>query len=79
MTTDLGARTALLLLRHAFETIRLHRVHLDVYECNERAIRSYEKAGFILEGRARQSHHWDGRYWDTLTMAALREEWLATH
>ncbi|MFJ9694199.1 GNAT family N-acetyltransferase [Kitasatospora sp. NPDC101183] len=75
----LGTETAHLVLRHAFETIRLHRVHLEVYEYNERAVRAYEKAGFHHEGRARESHHWDGRYWDTLHMAALREEWLATH
>ncbi|MFH8383046.1 GNAT family N-acetyltransferase [Kitasatospora sp. NPDC018058] len=75
----IGTQTTLLVLRHAFETVRLHRVHLEVYAYNERAARAYRKAGFTLEGRARQAHHWDGRYWDVLHMAALRDDWLATH
>ncbi|MFE4971726.1 GNAT family N-acetyltransferase [Kitasatospora sp. NPDC056651] len=75
----IGTETTLLILRHAFETIRLNRVHLAVFEYNERAAHTYRKCGFTLEGRARQAHHWDDRYWDVLTMAALRDEWLATH
>ncbi|KJS61776.1 GNAT family N-acetyltransferase [Streptomyces rubellomurinus] len=75
----IGTEATLLVLRHAFETIRLHRVQLEVHEYNERAARAYRKAGFTLEGRARQAHHWDGRYWDVLHMAALREEWLRAH
>ncbi|MFB7124838.1 GNAT family N-acetyltransferase [Kitasatospora sp. NPDC056273] len=75
----IGTETTLLVLRHAFETIRLHRVHLEVFEYNERAAHSYRKSGFTLEGRSRQAHHWDDRYWDVLQMAALRDEWLATH
>lgn len=75
----IGTETTLLVLRHAFETLRLHRVHLEVFEYNERAAHSYRKSGFALEGRSRQAHQWDGRYWDVLQMAALRDEWLATH
>ncbi|MFD9685302.1 GNAT family N-acetyltransferase [Kitasatospora sp. NPDC059146] len=75
----IGTETTVLVLRHAFATVGLHRVHLDVFEYNERAARAYTKAGFVLEGRARQAHHWDDRYWDVLHMAALRDDWLSTH
>ncbi|MFJ9844934.1 GNAT family N-acetyltransferase [Kitasatospora sp. NPDC101155] len=75
----IGIETTLLVLRHAFETVRLHRVHLDVYEYNERAVHAYRKAGFTLEGRARRAHHWDDRYWDALHTAALRDDRLAAH
>ncbi|AUY51582.1 GNAT family protein [Streptomyces sp. CB01881] len=73
----IGTEATRLLLRHAFEEVRLHRVHLEVWAFNERAARAYEKAGFILEGRARQAHHWAGEFHDVLHMAALRDEWLA--
>ena len=60
---------------YAFETLNLNRVWLHVYEYNERGIRAYEKVGFKREGVLRQDRYHAGRYWDTITMAILREEW----
>ena len=61
----------------AFERIGLHRVGLSVFSFNERAIRSYEKAGFRIEGRLREAIARDGRYWDEIQMGVLRDDWLA--
>jgi RimJ/RimL family protein N-acetyltransferase len=44
---------------------------------NARAQRSYEKAGFRLEGRTRKDVMREGQRIDTLWMGILREEWLA--
>lgn len=71
----IGTEAARLVLRYAFEQIRLHRVWLEVYAYNPRAARSYEKAGFVHEGRAREAHLWDGERYDVLHMAALRSQW----
>ncbi|NJN79315.1 MAG: GNAT family N-acetyltransferase [Anaerolineales bacterium] len=49
-----GAEAMMLLQRHGFETLNLNRVFLRVYADNIRAVRSYEKAGFVLEGRLRE-------------------------
>ncbi len=62
------------LLRFAFEEMNLNRVWLVVYEFNERAIACYKKCGFREEGRLRQDRYARGRYWDTLVMGLLREE-----
>jgi len=62
-------------LRYAFTELNLHRVTLNVFEYNPRAIRSYEKAGFKIEGRARQEMKRDGQRRDMLYMGILREEW----
>ena len=70
-----GTETTRLLAAHAFETLNLNRVWLSVYEYNPRGIRAYEKAGFRVEGRLRQDCYRDGRYWDTILMALLREDW----
>ena len=70
-----GRRFLRLMLRHAFQTLNLNRVYLHVYETNLRGIRSYEKAGFVHEGRLRQAIFSNGRYIDLLVMSALREEW----
>ena len=60
---------------YAFSELNLHRLSLTVFEYNPRAIRSYEKAGFVKEGRARNYLHRDGRRWDLIFMGFLREEW----
>lgn len=62
-------------LRYAFTELNLYRVNLDVFEYNKPAIRSYEKAGFVHEGRLPERLHRDGRYWDLLFMGILRDEW----
>ena len=71
-----GTEAASMMLAHAFERLGLHRVGLSVFSFNERAIRSYEKAGFRIEGRLRDAIARDGRYWDEIQMGALRPEWL---
>jgi RimJ/RimL family protein N-acetyltransferase len=60
-----------------FGQLRLERIELDVYALNRRAQRSYEKAGFRLEGTLRHAHFADGQFQDVLRMAQLRDEWLA--
>lgn len=47
----------------------------NVFEYNQRAIRSYEKAGFVTEGRMRQCLSRDGRRGDLIYMGILREDW----
>lgn len=70
-----GTEAMRLLLRHGFETLNLNRLALEVFETNPRAMRSYEKAGFVLEGRKRQAMYKNGRYMDVLLMSVLRSEW----
>jgi RimJ/RimL family protein N-acetyltransferase len=72
-----GTDAMRLALRYAFTELNLHRVSLDVFEYNPRAIRSYEKAGFKHEGRQRSVLHRDGRRWDLLYMGILQSEWFA--
>jgi len=72
-----GTEATSLMLEHGFETLRLHRVALAVFEFNERAIRAYRRCGFVVEGRAREAIWRDGRWWDELTMSILEPEWRA--
>jgi diamine N-acetyltransferase len=71
----LGTEAMKLLLRIGFETLNLNRVFLRVYSDNLRAIRSYEKAGFVPEGTMRQAVYKKGRYGDIHIMSVLRSEW----
>jgi len=71
-----GTDAMRVILRYAFTELNLHRVTLGVFGYNPRAIRSYEKAGFIHEGRLRGQMLRDGKRWDMVQMGILREEWI---
>jgi RimJ/RimL family protein N-acetyltransferase len=71
----LGTEATFLMVQYAFETLNLNRVALQVYEYNVRGLRAYEKVGFRQEGVLRQENYREGRYWDTILMAILRQEW----
>lgn len=70
-----GTDAMRIVLRYAFTALSLNRVTLSVFEYNPRGVRSYEKAGFKIEGRARGYLHREGRRWDLINMGILREEW----
>jgi RimJ/RimL family protein N-acetyltransferase len=72
-----GTEATRLMLDHAFGTLGLHRVALSVFAFNERAIRAYLRAGFTIEGRAREAIWRDGAWWDEITMSILELEWRA--
>jgi RimJ/RimL family protein N-acetyltransferase len=65
------------MLRFAFEELNLHRVELEVFDFNSRAMRSYEKAGFRHEGTRRQALFRHGRYHDVHLMSILQSEYLS--
>ena len=71
-----GTEAMRLMLTYAFMELNLQRVSLDVFDYNQRAIRSYEKAGFKPEGRQRGMLLREGKRWDLVYMGLLREEWL---
>jgi len=72
-----GTEATALITGYAFETLNMNRIWLHVYENNERGIRAYERVGFKREGVLRQHRYHEGRYWDTIVMGILREEWEA--
>jgi RimJ/RimL family protein N-acetyltransferase len=65
------------LIEFAFVRRNLRRLHLEAIASNVAAIRVYEKAGFVEEGRQRE-HAWvRGAYEDIVRMGLLRAEWRA--
>jgi RimJ/RimL family protein N-acetyltransferase len=70
-----GTDAIRLILSYAFCELNLHRVGLGVFSYNTRAIRAYEKVGFVREGALRQAIHRDGRRYDMILMGILRPEW----
>ena len=50
------------------QALNLERLTLNVFEYNERAVRSYLKAGFVVEGRQRQRLKRGDRRYDMIFM-----------
>jgi len=73
----LGTEALRLLLAHAFDTVGVHRVELEVFAFNPRARHVYEKVGFVYEGTRRAALRWQGEWIDTQVMAMLADDWSA--
>lgn len=59
----------------AFEELRLHRLELNVFSFNPRAIKAYEKAGFKYEGVLRDGVKDGDEYAYDILMSILEDEW----
>ena len=70
-----GTDAMRVLMRYGFCELNLERLTLNVFEYNERAVRSYLKAGFVIEGRQRQRLRRGDRRYDIIFMGVLRDEW----
>lgn len=67
----IGTEAAKLALSYAFDELKLHKVMLRLIADNERARRSYEKAGFVQEAYLKDEVRIDGAYLDIIYMAAF--------
>lgn len=73
----LGTEAARLVVGHGFEQLGLHRIQLEAYAYNHRALRVYEKVGFVVEGNRREVEFRAGRWVDEVVMAVRDHEWAA--
>ncbi len=69
-----GTDTLRAVLRYAFDELRLNKVSLDVIHYNDRAIRLYERLGFVREGVKREDLLKRGRFVDVIRMSVLARE-----
>jgi diamine N-acetyltransferase len=69
--TGIGSDATRLALDWAFTMVGLRNLMLESYAFNEQAIRAYERAGFRLIGRRRDSVRALGRRWDAVLMDAI--------
>jgi RimJ/RimL family protein N-acetyltransferase len=68
---DAAAR---LLVRHLFSDLDYHRVQLECYAFNERAIRHAERTGFVREGIKRKAYWRHGEWVDGVLFGLVRED-----
>ena len=63
-----------LILEYGFRYLNLHNIKLDLMEFNERALKCYKKCGFQENGRRRKCKFINGKYYDSISMDILAEE-----
>ncbi len=64
-----------LLLEYLFNKLNLNKVMAQTAEFNEASIALLKKIGFQQDGRLRQHHPLDGRFYDDLLFSILAEEY----
>ena len=69
-----GAESIKLILEYGFRYLNLYNINLDLMEFNERAYKCYQKCGFKEYGRRRKCKYVNGKYYDSISMDILREE-----
>ncbi|GEK04406.1 GNAT family N-acetyltransferase [Streptomyces sp. 1-11] len=73
----IGTEATRLIVAHGFEALGLHRIELAAWAHNHRALRVYEKAGFVVEGVRREVQRREDEWADEVIMAVLDREWAA--
>ena len=63
-----------LFARHLLRDLDYHRVQLECYGYNERAIRHFARAGFVREGVKRKAYWRNGEWVDGILFALVRED-----
>jgi RimJ/RimL family protein N-acetyltransferase len=65
---------ARLFQRHLFDELGYHRLQLEIYGFNERALAHAERAGFVREGVKRRAYLRHGDWVDGVLYGLLRED-----
>jgi RimJ/RimL family protein N-acetyltransferase len=65
---------ARLLQRHLFHDLGFHRLQLEIYGFNERAMAHAERAGFVREGVRRKAYWRHGAWTDGVLFGLVRED-----
>jgi RimJ/RimL family protein N-acetyltransferase len=70
----IGDAAAQLFKRHLLVDLDFHRVELQIYGTNDRAIAQAERIGYVREGVKRKAYLRNGEWQDAVLFALLREE-----
>lgn len=70
-----GSEAMKLMLDYGFGILNLHRIELNVFSYNPRALHVYEKLGFKQEGIQRDALYYNHKYHDSIIMSILEDEY----
>ncbi|NLP44954.1 MAG: GNAT family N-acetyltransferase [Peptococcaceae bacterium] len=64
-------------INYLFNQWNFRRLTVETWEKNIRAIKCYEKLGFVIEGKLRQAYYVTGKYYDAIIMGLLKSDFYA--
>ena len=70
----LGDEAARVLQRHLIRELDLHRLQIEIYAFNERALRHAERAGWVREGVRRKAYRRDDEWVDAILLGLVAED-----
>ena len=74
-----GTEAIRLILDYGFNYLNLKNIKLDLMEYNQRALKCYQKCGFKECGRRRKCRFINGKYYDSIEMDILAEEFKGSY
>lgn len=74
-----GTEAIRLILDFAFNYMNLNNIDLALMEFNQRALKCYQKCGFKEIGRRRKCKFINGKYYDSILMDVLAEEFKESY
>ena len=74
-----GTEAIKLILDYGFHYLNLNNIKLDLMSFNERALKCYQKCGFKEYGRRRKCKFINGKYYDSIEMDILAEEFKESY
>ena len=73
----IGTKVTKMILSYAFGVLNYHKVYLRVLDYNTRAIKCYEKCGFIKEGIDREGALINGTYCNDIYMGIIKSDYIS--
>jgi RimJ/RimL family protein N-acetyltransferase len=70
----LGAAASRLMAEHLIRDLGYHRVQLECYGFNQRAVHMFERAGFVREGVKRKAYWRHGGWADGVLLALIEDD-----
>lgn len=70
-----GSKMEFLMLDHAFNDLKIHKLYCEVLAFNTSVIKLHQKFGFSIEGVFRQQHKVNDNFVDIYRLGILASEW----
>jgi len=70
----IGDEAARVLQRHLIRELGFHRLQMEIYGFNDRALRHAERAGWVREGVRRKAYWHDGEWVDGILFGLVAED-----
>lgn len=68
-----GTDAMKVLMKFIFEEMNMNKIRLSTFSFNERAIKSYKKCGYEIEGVLKNEIFKEGKYYDEVIMSAFNK------